>query len=253
MNKKIYLSVIIPCYNEEANLRRGALEEVWQFLRKQKFSWEVLISDDGSSDKSLSLAQEFARRHPGFKILANRHGGKPWAVWQGIKAASGEIILFTDMDQSTPLREIKKLLPWFKKGFDIVIGSRGKTRKDAPWFRKLMAFIFLTGRRLILLRNIKDTQCGFKALRRSVARQLFPKLQFFHQEQKGVKGWRVSAFDVELLFLAKKAGYRIKEVRIAWQDRDITQGKGKNFLRESKEMLTEILRIKWNNWLGRYE
>ncbi len=252
MNKKVYLSVVIPCYNEEANLRRGVLEEVWQFLKKQKFSWEVLVSDDGSSDKSLSLAQKFARHHPGFKVLANEHGGKPWAVWQGIRAASGEIILFTDMDQSTPLKEIKKLLPWFKRGFDIVIGSRGKTRKDAPWLRKLMAFVFLTGRRLILLRDIKDTQCGFKALRRLVAQRLFPKLQFFRRKQEGIKGWRVSAFDVELLFLAKKAGYRIKEVKVAWQDRDITQGKGKNFLRESKEMLSEILRIKWNNWLGRY-
>jgi len=253
MTRQPLLSIVIPCYNEEANLKRGVLDEVWSYLKKQKYPWEVIISDDGSSDNSLKMATEFAKKHRGFRVLKNRHGGKPWAVWKGIEAAKGEVILFTDMDQSTPIKEVEKLLPWFEKGFDIVIGSRGKTRKDAPWLRKIMALSFLTVRRLLLLRNIIDTQCGFKALRREAALKIFPKLQFFQELDKEVKGWRVSAFDVELLFIAQKLGYKIKEVEVDWQDRDVSQGKQKNFIKESKEMAREIFRIKLNDWRRRYQ
>ena len=253
MNHSVKLSVVIPCYNEEENLKRGVLEEVWSYLKKQKYAWEVIISDDGSSDNSLSIARVFARRRKGFRVLKNRHGGKPWAVWQGIKAARGEIVLFTDMDQSTPIKETDKLLPWFERGFDIVIGSRGKTRKDAPWLRKLMALSFLTARRVFLLKDIIDTQCGFKALKKKTALTVFPKLQFFQQLDKEVKGWRVSAFDVELLFIAQKLGYKIKEVEVDWQDRDVSRGKQKNFFKESREMAKEILRVKINDFLGKYD
>ena len=249
----IKLSVIIPCYNEEANLKRGVLDEVWSYLKKQKYPWEVIISDDGSSDNSLKIAAEFVKKHREFRVLKNKHGGKPWAVWKGIEAAQGEIVLFADMDQSTPIKEVEKLLPWFDKGFDVVIGSRGKTRKDAPWLRKIMALSFLTGRRLLLLRGIVDTQCGFKALRREAALKIFPKLQFFQELGKVVKGWRVSAFDVELLFIAQKQGYKIKEVEVDWQDRDVSRGKQKNFIKESREMAKEILRVKINDLLGKYE
>lgn len=127
--KKAKLSVVIPCYNEEANLKRKVLQEVYDYLKKQKYFWEVVVSDDGSTDNSLEIASDFAKKHKGFRVLKNRHGGKPWAVWKGIKAAKGEIVLFTDMDQSAPLKELGKLLPWFKKGYDIVIGSRGLTRE----------------------------------------------------------------------------------------------------------------------------
>ncbi|MCD6225498.1 glycosyltransferase [bacterium] len=246
------LSVVIPCYNEEENLKRGVLEEVWDYLKKQKYSWEVIISDDGSSDKSLILARQFARKHPGFRVLKNKHGGKPWAVWKGIEAAQGEIVLFTDMDQSTPIYEVAKLLPWFTKGYDVVIGSRGLAREGFPWYRRLMSTIFRFLRGIFLLREIEDTQCGFKALRRKVALEIFPKLQFFQEIDKPVKGWRVSAFDVELLFIAQKRGHRIKEVKVAWKDRDVAMGKKKNFLKESKEMAKEILRVKFNDLRGKY-
>lgn len=248
-----YLSVVIPCYNEEENLRRGVLEEVWNYLRKQNYSWEVIVSDDGSSDKSFKIASEFVKKHKGFVALKNKHGGKPWAVWKGTKAAKGDFVLFTDMDQSTPIREVEKLLPWFDKEYDVVIGSRGRGRKDAPLIRKLMAVGFLTIRRMFLLPEIVDTQCGFKAFRREVALRIFPKLQFFQEIDREVKGWRVSAFDVELLFLAKKMGYKIKEVEVEWRDRDVTLGKGKRFWKESKDMAQEIIRVKLNDWRGRYE
>jgi dolichyl-phosphate beta-glucosyltransferase len=250
---KIYFSVIIPCYNEEENLKRGALDEVWRYLKEQPYSWEVIISDDGSLDNSFQLAAEFSKRHLGFRVLKNKHGGKPWAVWKGIEAARGEIILFTDMDQSTPIKESAKLLPWFKKDYDIVIGSRGKVRKDAPLLRKLMSFGFLTFRRIFLLPDIIDTQCGFKMFRRKVALEVFPKLQFFQEIGKEVRGWKVSAFDVEVLFIAKKWGYKVKEVLVEWQDRDIAKGKKKNFLKESKEMAKEIFRVKINDLRGRYK
>lgn len=253
MRKPIKLSVVIPCYNEEENLNRGVLSEVWSYLKGQQYSWEVIISDDGSSDNSLEIATNFAKKHQGFRVLKNRHGGKPWAVWKGIEATKGEIVLFTDMDQSTPIKEAEKLLPWFEKGFDIVIGSRGRTRKDAPWLRKIMALSFLTARRALLLRNIIDTQCGFKALKREAALKVFPKLQFFQEWDKEIRGWRVSAFDVELLFIAQKMGYRIKEVEVDWQDRDVAQGKQKNFIKESKEMAKEILRVKINDLLRKYD
>lgn len=249
--KSIFLSIVIPCYNEKENFQRGVLDEVVGYLKKQSYSWEVIISDDGSTDGSRELVEKFTKKHVNFELLKNPHAGKPFAVRAGIEVAKGEIVLLTDMDQSTPIGEIKKLLPYFDKGFNIVIGSRGMGRQDFPWYRKLMAFGFRTFRRMILLKNIVDTQCGFKAFRREVVKELFDNLQIF-KEAKTVKGWRVGAFDVELLFLAQKKGYRIAEVPVAWKDRDLALGKERKFFKESKEMLKEILRVKLNDLRGVY-
>lgn len=248
----LFLSVVIPCYNEEENLKRGVLKEVADYLGKQKYSWEVIISDDGSSDKSKELARNFVKNQPGFLLLENRHGGKPYAVWQGIKKARGEIVLFTDMDQSTPIREIEKLLPYFKKGYEVVIGSRGWKRSGAPLYRQLAAFIFLQVRRLLLLPEIVDTQCGFKAFKTKVAQELFPKLSVLENWQEA-SGWRVTAFDVELLFLAKKKGYKIKEVPVLWQDKDVASGKNKSFIKESRQMLEQIINVRKNERKGKYK
>lgn len=251
--KKVFLSVIIPCYNEEENLKKGVLTEVFNYLKTQKHSWEVIVSDDGSTDQSLDLVKEFIKSKPGFRLLKNKHGGKPWAVWQGIKKSRGELVLFADMDQSTPIKELEKLLPWFEKGFHLVIGSRGLERKGFSLFRRIMSRVFRILRGLFLLPGIKDTQCGFKAFKREAALKIFPKLQFF-QEKKEIKGWRVTAFDVELLFIAQKMGYRIKEAEVDWRDRDSAiKGKKKNFLKESKEMAQQILRVKINHCRGKYE
>ncbi len=246
------LSVVIPCYNEAENLRRGVLEEVDDFLQKQNFSWEVIISNDGSSDDSAQIVQEFITDKDGYIFLDNKHGGKPYAVWQGIKQARGEIILFTDMDQSTPLREVNKLLPHFKKGYDVVIGSRGTRREGAPLYRRLAAWIFLNLRRLLLLPDIKDTQCGFKALKTAVAKEIFPKLAVL-QNVEEASGWRVTAFDVELLYLVKKFGYKIKEVVVEWHDEDVAEGKNKNFIKESRTMMDQIISVKKNDRQGKYE
>ena len=250
---KTYLSVVIPCYNEEKNLNRGVLEEVYNYLSKQNYTWEVIISDDGSTDNSLIVAKNQIQKFKNFKVLENKHGGKPWAVWQGIKASKGEVVLFTDMDQSTPLGQIEKLLPWFSEGFDVVIGSRGIKRSGFNTTRQLASLAFRVIRGILILPEITDTQCGFKAFRTQVAKKIFPSLQFFQEMDKEVKGWRVSAFDVELLFIAKKWGYKIKEIFVKWKDEDVAIAeKDKKFLKESKQMAEEIFRVRKNDFSGKY-
>jgi len=247
---RIYLSVIIPSYNESENLKRGVLNEVYGFLTDADFSWEVIISDDGSTDDSRDLVKKFIKGKKDFRLIENPHGGKPSAVWGGIRNAVGRYVLFTDMDQSTPIKEVQKLLPFFED-FEIVIGSRGIGRENFSILRKLGSNVFRLFRKCLMLRDINDTQCGFKAFRTDVAKKIFPLLQFF-KDTKTVKGWKVTSFDVELLFLAEKFGYKIKEVPVEWKDRDVAKGKKKSYIKESKEMLMQILRVKLNDIRGFY-
>ena len=249
---KLHLSVIIPMYNESKNLERGVLDEVEKYLNDQKYTSEVIISDDESTDNSLSHVNKYVNKNPRFHLVRNKHGGKPFALKSGLEHALGEIVLFTDMDQSTPIKEIAKLLPFFEQKYDVVIGSRGVSRKNFPWYRQLTSWGFRTFRRSFLLSNLIDTQCGFKAFKCKAANQIFAKMSIFHNTPIQIKGWRVSAYDVEALFLAEKFGYRIKEVPVMWQDEDISTGKKRNFYKESKEMLKEIFRVKLNALKGIY-
>jgi len=248
---EIYLSVVIPCYNETENLQRGVLDEVNDFLTKQNFSWEVIISDDGSTDESKKIVSEQVKGKKNFRLVENSHGGKPLAVWSGIKNAGGEYVLFTDMDQSTPIKEVLKLIPYFEK-YEVVIGSRGMERENFSILRKIGSNVFRVFRKILMLRDINDTQCGFKAFQTNVAKKIFPMLQFF-KEEKTVKGWKVTSFDVELLFIAEKLGFKVKEVPVEWKDRDVAKGKKKSYLKESKEMLMQILRVKLNDLRGLYD
>lgn len=250
MDKK-YLSVIIPCYNEYENIKKGVLSEIDDYLNKQKFDWEVIISDDESSDNSWNLVEKFIEDKKNYFHLKNKHGGKPFAVRNGLEKARGKWVLLTDMDQATPLNQLDKLIPFFEN-FDIVIGSRGRTRKNFPLYRKIASFIFSNFRRILLLYKIKDTQCGFKAFKRNIALDLFGRLEVFKNHTKA-KGWRVSAYDVELLFIAEKSGFNIVEVPVSWADRDISRGKNKSFIKESKEMLLEVLRVRVNDLQGLYK
>ncbi|HHX42364.1 MAG TPA: glycosyltransferase [Chloroflexi bacterium] len=246
-----YLTVVVPCYNESENLRRGVLDEMHSYLCEQDYAYEVVVSDDDSTDDSRDLVRQSIATKPAFRLVENAHGGKPSAVWGGIQAARGSIVLFTDMDQSTPIDQIARLLPRFSEGYDVVIGSRGYSRRDFPLYRRLGSAVFRAFRRLLLLRNISDTQCGFKAMRTDVARCLFPRLEAIARPTQA-SGWRVTAFDVELLYLAERAGLAIAEVVVEWSDRDVSRGKGKSYWRESKEMAEQVWRIKRNAWRGLY-
>ncbi|MBU4210181.1 glycosyltransferase [Patescibacteria group bacterium] len=251
---KLKISIIIPCYNEESNLNRGVLNEVYTYLSKQTYKWEVIIANDASTDNSLKIIKQFVAKHKNFKIINLSHGGKPSAVLVGLKKARYPLVLFTDMDQSTPISQLSKLLPHFNNGFDVVIGSRGTTRKSFSAIRKLMTLVFLSSRRLFLLPKIRDTQCGFKAFKTDVVKKIFPKLSFFTQK-RNKKGWTVSAYDVELLFMLQKQGYKIKEVPVVWVNEDTSTTKGDNlerFKKESIQMAKEILNVLVNNLKGKY-
>lgn len=252
-----YLSVIIPCYNEQKNLERGVLDEVYQYLAGRDYPWEVIIVNDESTDGSRRLIQGFIQDRASFSLVDIPHGGKPAAVWEGIQQARGHIVLFADMDQSTPLHEVEKLLPWYDKGYDVVIGSRGVERQGFSIGRRLGSVVFRSLRRLFLLHDISDTQCGFKSCRREAALDAFPRLQFFQQVDQP-SGWKVSAYDVELLHLLEKAGYRVKEVEVDWLNRDQSDTKDQSgalgrYLRESVEMTKEVLRVRLNELKGLYD
>lgn len=246
------LSIVLSNYNERANLQRGVLEEMSRYLKKAGFTWEVIINDDASTDGGDQLIHDFVSKHPGFSLIHGHHGGKAIGIWNGIQSAKGEIVLYTDMDQSTPLREVEKLLPWFDRGYDLVFGSRGKMRKNFPLTRQLASWTFRSIRRLMLLHDVVDTQCGFKAMKTEVAKQIFPALSVL--TKKGTtKGWTVSAFDVELLFLAEKFGYRLKEVDVLWKDEDTSVSKQRGFVSESIDMLMQITQVKINDLFGKYD
>jgi dolichyl-phosphate beta-glucosyltransferase len=251
------LSVILPCYNEQKNLERGVLAEVHRYLVGQAVPWEVVIVNDESTDDSRSLIAGYIQDKPSFSLFDIPHGGKPAAVWEGIQQARGEMVLFSDMDQSTPLHELDKLIPWYEQGFDVVIGSRQTTREGSSLLRKAGSFVFLTLRRLFLLPDIMDTQCGFKLCRRQVALQLFPHLEFLRQQEKPT-GWKVTAFDVEFLYLVDRAGYRIQEVLVSWRNRDESdtksqQGELARYVHESLNMAREVTRVKLNQLRGVYD
>lgn len=247
---KILLSVVIPCYNEERNIRLGALENVSSYLNRQSFSWEAILVDDGSSDDSRKLLKTFIKGKNKFKLLHKAHQGKAAAVTFGILKSSGKYILFTDLDQATPLNQMEKLLPFFQKGYQLVIGSRNSQRKGAPLLRIAMAKGFMFLRNFILDLGIKDTQCGFKLFERKAAFDIFPKLQVFSLE-RGASGSTVTAgFDIEVLYLAKLKGYKIAEVPVEWHYQET---RNVNPLRDSIESFLDLVKIKLNSLRGRYQ
>jgi len=252
MTSKPKLSVVITSYNEKENIERGVLQEIADYLSTVDYSWEVIINDDGSTDGSRQMIEKFVNQHSGFKFIKGNHGGKAAGLLNGINKAKGDIILFTDVDQSTPLKEVAKLLPYYDQGYDLVFGSRGKARQNFPWYRQIMSWGFRVIRQLFLLRGVSDTQCGFKSLRGKLAKEIFPELSVIKQAGD-VSGWNVSAFDVELLFLAEKRGAKLKEVDVIWQDEDISTTKSKNFIKESFDMLKQILAVKYHDLQGKYD
>ena len=248
---KIFLSVVIPSYNERANLQKGVLDRVEHYLSKQKYSYEVIIVDDGSTDGSIEFVENFVKENPHFKLIKKNHTGKAGAVTKGVLSSNAEFILFTDMDQATPIEEIGKLLPFLQKGYDVVIGSRNSKRKGAPWTRLVMARGMMVLRTILVgISGISDTQCGFKVFRNTVAKKLFKKVFDINNGFKEISGSKVSAgFDVELLYLAQKMGYKIKEVPVNWL---YVETRRVSPLKDSIDGLFDLFKIKMNSIKGIY-
>lgn len=248
--KNIFLSVVIPCYNEEQNITNGKIEEVISYLNKKDYLWELLIVDDGSVDNSKKLLKKIIKDREHIKLLENNHQGKAGTVITGMLAAKGKYVLFTDLDQATPIGEIEKFLPFFKQGYDIVIGSRRSRRKGAPFIRAIMGPSFTLIRRILLgMSGISDTQCGFKAFKSEVAQNIFKRLKLYKEKNK-VEGSQVTAgFDVEVLYLAQKLKFKIKEVAVRW---NYVETRRVSPIRDSFSALLDLLRIRWNSLRGLY-
>lgn len=178
-----FLSVIIPLYNEEASLRQDNLEKVYAYLKSQKFTWEMVLVNDGSSDGSLALLKSFSQKHAQVKVIDNPHQGKAATVAKGVFDSGGEYVLFSDTDQATPITEFAKFMPYLKAGCPIVIGSRSG-RQGAPLYRRIMAMGLPFFRTLILQLPVKDSQCGFKVFKKTVADKIFGIIKNAHPPPK---------------------------------------------------------------------
>ncbi len=243
------LSIVIPAYNEEGNIKNGTLEEVNNYLIKKNFSWEVLIVDDGSTDETVKLAETFAKKHSGFKVLKEPHRGKGGTVIAGVLAAKGEIVLFTDMDQATPINQIDKFIPKFNEGYDIVIGSRSG-REGAPLLRKAMAYGFALLRMLILRLLYKDTQCGFKAFKKDAAQKIFKKMKIFSEKTKTKEAGVTAGFDLELLYIARKLKLKVAEVPVVWHHKSTERISA---VKDSWQGLRDMIRVRINALSGKYK
>lgn len=247
----VTLSVVIPTFNETASIKRGNLEQVYQYLSAHYRSFEILIVDDGSTDRSKHHLKKFAQGKSQVRVIFNPHQGKGPTLVTGMLNAKGMWRLFTDMDQSTPIAEIKKLTPHMSKGYQVVVGSRmiaGAKRANNPLYRKLMGQGFSLLVHLLAVRGIKDTQCGFKLFSKDAANVLFSNLYVYAAgitEKRAYTG----AIDVELLYIAQKLGYQIKEVPVIWTHVDSTRV---NPVIDSIRMLTDVLKIRLADLAGKY-
>lgn len=247
---KPYLSVILPSYNESKNIARGVLDEVYQFLKDYERSWELILSDDGSTDETAKKLQEFSRKDQRIKVLINQHKGKGPTVKAGMLKATGSWRLFTDFDQSTPLREIRKLLKYTGEN-EVIFGSReivGAKREKEPFYRHLMGRGFNFVVQLLAVPGTQDSQCGFKLFSERAALKLFPSLYVYSGENERQDAF-TGAFDVELLYLAKKYNFALKEVPILWKH---FQTDRVNPLKDSFLMFADILRIKIADLSNKY-
>lgn len=246
---KPHLSIVIPAYDEEQNIKNGAPAKVLTYLKRQKYTWEVIFVDDGSQDQTVYLLEAIAKKDKRVRVIKNQHQGKAATVTTGVLAGNGEIVLFTDMDQSTPIEEIEKFLPFFNKGYDVVIGSRSG-RAGAPFIRKLMAWGFVLLRTLVLRLPLKDTQVGFKAFTQSAAQDIFRSLKIFGNQGMIKQAAVKAGFDLEVLYIARKHGYKIKEAPVNWHFQGTMRVSP---LRDSIEGLRDLLKIRWYALKGEYK
>lgn len=235
-DQRPFLSVVIPAYNEEGRLG-PTLARIQEYLGRQDYDWEILVVDNASADRTAEVARE-----AGVEVLHEARRGKGAAVRTGMLAARGEYILFSDADLSTPIEEVEKLLDALRGGWEVAIASRAlpdsKLPKRQPWYRELVGRAGNVLVRLLAVHGIADTQCGFKLFPREVARKLFGA-----QRRSGI------AFDMEILFLAQRAGMRIAETPVTWVDSPETRI---SRVRDSLDAVKDLLRIRLDWLRGRY-
>lgn len=197
------------------------------------------------------IKKEYISRYPLFRLLENEHKGKAQTLISAILSAKSTYVLFTDIDLATPIEEVQKMVVEIEKDTDIIIGSRNNTREGAPLTRKIMAKGMIFIRSFIIgLKNIRDTQCGFKAFKTEAAKRIINSLIVFKNTQS-VEGSSVSAaFDLEFLFLASKMGFSITEIPVIWKH---VETKNVHFINDTLETMRDILRIKYYDITGAYK
>ncbi|MEN4013144.1 MAG: dolichyl-phosphate beta-glucosyltransferase [Chloroflexota bacterium] len=235
------LSIIIPAYNEEKRLPE-TLSKIQRFLAGQTYSYEVLVVENGSNDRTLEIARQFAAEQPRFHALHLDGRGKGLAVQAGMLATHGEYRFICDADLSMPIEEVNRFIPPLKPEGEIIIGSReapGAVRYNEPAYRHLSGRAFNWVVRQMALPGLRDTQCGFKCFKGCVAERIFP-LQTIH-------GW---TFDVEVLYIARRMGYRIVEMPVPWYFN--TESKV-HLLRDLRQVIRDLLIIRRNARRGVYD
>jgi dolichyl-phosphate beta-glucosyltransferase len=242
MERPIY-SIIIPAYNETSRIG-NALTQVLRCVHERKWAAEILVVDDGSVDNTAAIVREVATAHPEVRLIENgENRGKGYSVRNGVLSALGDIVMFTDADLSSPIKEAELLFDALRSGADIAIGSRWLDRKRQtmrqPLYRQFFGRCFNGVTRLVMGLPFADTQCGFKAFRRPVAQTIF--------QLQRIERW---GFDPELLFIALKRGYTIREVPVTWGHDERSRI---SYLRDGWKMLEEIAYIRWNALVGVYD
>ena len=235
MTEELDLTVIIPAYNEEKRLG-GTLEKIRAYLDGKPWSYEVIVVDDGSRDGTVDLVEKWEKQYPQLRHVKNASNrGKGFSVRNGMLRGKGRLLLFTDSDLSTPIEDIDKLMDAIDGGCDIAIGSRAVEGSDIvvsqPAYRVFMGKVFNLLVRIIFASSIRDTQCGFKLFRREAAEVIFPRQTI----------WRFG-FDVEIVFIGERLGYRVCEVPVIWENSEETKVSA---LRDSVSMFLDLIRIRW--------
>jgi len=236
------ISVVIPSYNEEARLG-PTLDEIGRYLSSNGIDHEIIVVDDGSTDGTVDVVRDAAVNNPSVNLVANgSNRGKGYSVRNGFINSSGKFVLFSDADLSTPIQELDRFMNEMDGGADIVIGSRAMRESDIvkrqPVYRMLMGKTFNKLVRVLTVRGINDTQCGFKLFRRESCERLF--------EVQRIERF---AFDVELLFLASKKGLDIREVPVRWINSPDSKV---HVVKDSSRMLLDILKLRWGYITGAY-